>query len=116
MVRYSRDIISVTLIKSEEALFGLVIPHFNMAVVSPTHQVGLVETHTEVQAVHSCLMTHQAVVGSCLLGGDSPDLDGLVKGGRGKHCGVFGVDLQLHYVVFVVFIGVNFLPILIPVK
>ena len=53
----SSDIVLVTIIKSEQALFGLIVPDFDLSVIASWHQMRSFMIMTEVNAVYSCLMT-----------------------------------------------------------
>lgn len=75
-----------------------------------------VKANAEVQTIHPCLVAYQRVIRIRLLVRHCPDLDGLVEGSRGKHRGVFGVDGDLHDVVFVVLVRVDLLKVFVPVE
>ena len=61
-------------------------------------------------------MTHQGVVCREFCCAHSPDLDGLVKRGRGIHDGVLQVDLNMHDIVVVIHKHVNLRPVLDPIE
>ena len=80
-----------------------------------------VEGGAEIDAVDSCLMPNKGIVGcgfgsTLTWGSNGPDLDGAIQGGRGKHARVFGINGNLHDVVFMILIRIYLLPRFIPVK
>jgi hypothetical protein len=51
------------LVKGEEALLGLVVPHLYVSVIATRDKVWAIKRRTEVNAIHACLMAYQRVVG-----------------------------------------------------
>lgn len=113
---YCWHVVCVTLIKSEKALFSLVIPHFNMAIIASWNQMWSVKTLTKINAINSCLMSNQRIIGIGLLIGDCPDLNCSVQRCTSEHWWVFWVYCDLHDVMIMVFISINLLPSLIPIE
>jgi len=77
--------------------------------------VGFVWVAAEVYAVDSSFVTGQGVVCCCFLRPECPDFDFLIQRGRSEHRKVFRIDGKLHYVVVVILVRVNYLPVFIPV-
>ena len=104
MIRDSRHVVRVSLVKGEETLFSLVVPHLHVPVITSRHEMGTVESNAEVQTIHTCLVTNQTVVRVRLFVCHCPDLYCLIKRSTRKHGGILWVDGYLHDVVLVVLI------------
>lgn len=87
-----------------------------MSIITSRYQVGSIESNAEIYAVDSCLVTNQRVISVCFFVSDGPYLNSSIEGGASKHAGILRVDGYLHDVVFVVLIGVDLLPALIPIE
>jgi len=103
------------LVEGVKALTRLVIPNLHDSKVITRDDLGLVWVAAEVYAVDSSFVPSKGVVGCCLLRPDCPDFDFLVQRGRSEHRGILRIDGKLHYVVVVVLVRVNYLPVFIPV-
>ena len=62
----SGDVVDVAIIKGEEALLGLVVPHFHLAIVTSRHEVRSFMIMTEVNTVDTSLMAMQTEIGIAL--------------------------------------------------
>ena len=116
------DIICVAIfIEGIKTLLCLIIPDFDMTIVSSRYQVRAIERWTKVNAVDTCLMTYKRVVcawfSSASFSGsrDGPDFDGPIERRTGEHICVFRIDSYLHDIVLMILVRVNFLPTFVPV-
>jgi len=103
------------LVEGVKAHTRLVIPNLHDSKVITRDDMRLVWVTAEVYAVDSSFVPSKGVVGCCFLRPDCPDFDFLVQRGRSEHRGILRIDSKLHYVVVVVLVRVNYLPVFIPV-
>lgn len=94
----------MSLVKSEKALLCLVVPHLHMTIITSRNEVRSVKPDAEVQAINSCLMTDEGVIGISLFVSHCPNLNGFIQRCTSKHAWVFGIDGYLHDVMFMILI------------
>lgn len=116
MIWYSTHVICMTLVKGEETLFGLIVPDFDMTIITSWNKMGSVKSHAKVKAINSSLVTNQWIVCTLFLCWNCPNFYSFIKRGTSEHLSIFRIDSNLHDIVIMVLIRIDFLPFLIPIK
>lgn len=111
----SSNVVLMSIFKSVHALLCLIIPDFYLTIITTWHDVTSFMVMREIDAIDTCLMTHQTEIGIAFRRGDGPYFDWSIKRSRGEHVRILWINTQLHNIVFMVIVGIDSLPILVPI-